>query len=646
MKELQKREEVKQAKEKKDMNKLVVEEKKKEQIGKKNEIDKKEAKPKGKKPIKVKQEQVNQKNKTLKEGERQEQKREENSINEQVLKIEKQEEIEKKQSDINQTQAKITTKESLEENIEKKENQEPTIAILEENETSQQESQEEEEKNKQTKKRKMMVRVLAIVSIVLLLAITIFSTIFALLHKASDKIIHGVTIQGIDVSGLTQEEATNQLNEILSEQLKKDIILTYGEFKTLITPEQIEMKFNIIEAVDLAYSLGRKGNIIKDNYTILQGYVTKIAITPNYFYNDELLTNFIESTEGNLPNIVKQSGYSIDGKNLMIDKGEKGTGIQKDILKRQMIEACTDIEQKETSIEIPTIEQLPEKIDLQKIRTEIYKEAKDAYYTQNPFTIYPHVNGVDFGISIEEAQNLLDNTTEQTITIPLNITIPKITTNHIGTEAFPNLLATFSTTFSTSNANRTTNIKLATNKINGVVLMPGETFSYNQVVGQRTAAAGYKTAAVYVGGKVENGIGGGICQVSSTLYNTALRANLEIVKRYNHRFATGYVPLSTDATVSWGGPDFVFKNSRKYPVKVVANVNGGKITVSMYGCKEETEYEVIIQSQTLQTIPMQTVYRTNLALPKGTTKKVQKGHGGYKSRAYRNNCYQPILMHN
>lgn len=236
---------------------------------------------------------------------------------------------------------------------------------------------------------------------------------------------------------------------------------------------------------------------------------------------------------------------------------------------------------------------------------------------------------------MEEATNLLNNSNEQTITIPLKITEPSVTTNQIGTEAFPNLISTFSTTFSTSNSNRTTNIRLASNKINGVVLMPGEEFSYNTVVGPRTAAAGYKTAAVYVGGRVENGIGGGICQVSSTLYNTALRANLQIIKRSNHRFATGYVPLSTDATVSWGGPEFVFKNSRKHPIKIVSQVNGGRITVSIYGCKEDVEYEVVIQSQTLQTIPMKTEYRTNPALPQGTKKTVQKGHGGYKSRAYR-----------
>ncbi len=163
----------------------------------------------------------------------------------------------------------------------------------------------------------------------------------------------------------------------------------------------------------------------------------------------------------------------------------------------------------------------------------------------------------------------------------------------------------------------------------------GETFSYNKVVGQRTAQAGYKPAAAYSGGKVIQELGGGICQVSSTLYNTALRANLEIVKRSNHRFSTGYVPLSTDATVSWGGPEFIFKNSRKYPVKIVAHVNGGKITVEIYGCKEEVEYEVEIKSETIQVIPTKVEYVKNPNLPQGTQRKIQNGHGGYRSRAYR-----------
>lgn len=491
---------------------------------------------------------------------------------------------------------------------------------------------------KETKKSDGLQRytkIIAIVSILLIIGLMIFSTIFAFMNKKSDRIVDGVFVKGIDVSGLTREEATNKINEMFKNQLKKDITLKHNEFETVVTPEQIEMNFKLNEAIDLAYGIGRTGKILKDNYDIINAKLSKIDINPAYSYNSEILTDFILSTEGNLPDIVKQSSYSIDGDKLIIDKGQKGVAIEQESLKKQIVEASNKLSDESIIIEVPIIEKEPNAIDLQKIRTEIYKEQKDAYYTQNPFAIYPHVNGVDFAISIEEAQKLLNTTTENVVIIPLKITTPEITTNKIGVEAFPNLLATYSTTFSTRNTGRTTNIKLASNKVNGVVLMPGDEFSFNTVVGKRTAAAGYKSAAVYVNGKVENGIGGGICQVSSTLYNTALRANLEIVKRSNHRFSTGYVPLSTDATVSWGGPEFVFKNSRKYPIKIVSQVNGGRITVSIYGCKEDVEYDVVIQSQTLQVIPMKTIYRTNTSLPKGTTKKVQTGHAGYKSRAYR-----------
>lgn len=542
-------------------------------------------------------------------------------------------ETEAKQEIQNEIIEEVKEESTLEQTQEKVE-EKPEVTVLEESEDKEPEK-ETSNKTKNVDGLYRYTKVIAIVSAILLIAAMVFSVIFALINKSNDKIVKGVSIKGIDVSNLTREQATEQLNEVLKKQLKKDITLKHADFETVVMPEQIEMNFKLQETVDLAYSIGRTGNILKDNYAILNANLSKIEINPAYSYNDELLTNFITSTEGNLPDVVKQSSYAIEGSNLIIDKGQKGVNIDKESLKKQIIEVCNSFKEDVATIEIPVIEQQPNVIDLTKIRSEIYKEAKDAYYTKDPFTVYPHVNGVDFAVSLEEAQNLLNNSNENTITIPLKITKPKITTNQIGTEAFPNLLATYSTTFSASNTNRTTNIRLASNKINGVVLMPGETFSYNKVVGKRTAAAGYKSAAVYVAGRVENGIGGGICQVSSTLYNTALRANLEIVKRSNHRFATGYVPLSTDATVSWGGPEFVFKNSRKYPVKIVSHVNGGRITVSIYGCKEEVEYDVVIQSQTLQTIPMKTVYRTNTSLPKGTKKTVQKGHGGYKSRAYR-----------
>lgn len=475
---------------------------------------------------------------------------------------------------------------------------------------------------------------ISVIAVILFIAVIIFSTVFGLKNRKSDKIVNGISIKGIDVSGLTKEEARNKINELVNKKTVDNISLVHGDYEISLIPEQIEAKFGIEDAVDMAYSVGRSGKLLKDNYSIVNSYLSKIKITPSFTYNDEALTKFISGISENLPDTVKQSDYYIDNNNLIIYKGKTGVVVKEEELKKSILENITNLKSSEEIIDIPTEAKEPEAIDLQKIYNEIHKEAQDAYYTKEPFTVHPHVNGVDFNISMEEAISLLNGEAEE-VTIPLKITKPKVTTNQIGTEAFPNLLASYSTTFSTSNGNRSTNIRIASNKINGVVLMPGEQFSYNTAVGKRTAAAGFKPAAAYSGGKVVQELGGGICQVSSTLYNSVLRANLEIVKRSNHRFATGYVPLSTDATVSWGGPEFVFKNSRKYPIKIVSSVSGGRIKVDIYGCKEEVEYEVQIKSETLQTIPMKTVYRTNTALPAGTQKTVQKGHGGYKSRAYR-----------
>lgn len=250
---------------------------------------------------------------------------------------------------------------------------------------------------------------------------------------------------------------------------------------------------------------------------------------------------------------------------------------------------------KNRTLDIATSIKQPSKIKIEKIYEEVHKEAKDAYYTQNPFSVYPSENGLDFAISLEEASQMLEEEKEE-YTIPLKILYPKVTTNMIGTEAFPDLLSSYSTNYNARDTDRTTNLKLAANKINGTVLMPGETFSYNQVVGARTIAAGYKEAPIYVQGQVVDGLGGGICQITSTLYNAVLYANLEIVERSNHQFVPSYVTASRDATVVYGSIDFKFRNNRNYPIKLICSVANGVASFQIFGLKTDNEYEVVISS--------------------------------------------------
>jgi vancomycin resistance protein YoaR len=138
------------------------------------------------------------------------------------------------------------------------------------------------------------------------------------------------------------------------------------------------------------------------------------------------------------------------------------------------------------------------------------------------------------------------------------------------------------TYFNANNRNRSFNIALAAKTINNHVVFPGETFSFNQVVGKRTAAKGYLLASVIVRGELSEGIGGGICQVSSTMFNSVDRAGLKIVQRYSHSRNVPYVPSGRDATVSWDGPDFTFQNQYNQPILIRSNAGGGTLIVTIY----------------------------------------------------------------
>ena len=242
--------------------------------------------------------------------------------------------------------------------------------------------------------------------------------------------------------------------------------------------------------------------------------------------------------------------------------------------------------------------------------------------------------GLDFEISMEEAKKIVSEEKE-TYTIPLKITKPKVKTADLGNKIFKQTLSKYTTIYDAGNTSRSTNIAIAARTINGKIILPGETFSYNGTLGNTSKDKGYQLGGAYVNGKVVPAYGGGICQVSSTLYNAALYANLEIVERYNHSYAVSYVPAGRDATVSYGGKDFKFKNTRSYPIKIEASGKNGVISVSLKGIKETKEYNIEITSKVLSTSPYETTYQNNDSLAEGKQKVIQVGHNGLKSKAYK-----------
>ena len=452
-----------------------------------------------------------------------------------------------------------------------------------------------EKSNKRVKK----ISLLTIGSIVIILFILfVLLMIFSIINNNDIKIKKGVSIEGIDVSELTKEEAKIKIQKELLNNLGTEISFQYGEDLYPIALEQINVKYDLDSAVEKAYSVGRSGTLINKNIETLKLKKKPINYTIDVSFDEIALDSCIIDISNKLPEQVEQPSYYIDDGNVIITSGKIGKAAQNDETKEIVTKALNEKSFKDTYYDIPTYDRYPDEIDVDKIHNEVYREVKDAYYTVEPRMVYPEEVGIDFAESVDEIKKQISAEKKDEYEVPLKYTPANITVNDLGAEAFPDKLGSFSTAY-VNNANRTTNLRLAASKINGTVIMPGETFSYNTIVGERTIAAGYRNAAIYENGQVVDGLGGGICQVSSTLYNSALYSNLEIVERTNHMFLTTYVGGGRDATVAYGSLDFKFKNNRDYPIKIGATVEGGYCTVAIYGLRKDNDYDVeIVTSKT------------------------------------------------
>ena len=490
-------------------------------------------------------------------------------------------------------------------------------------------SQEIKNEKKQISKAKKIIISIIIVAIVALL----FSTVFALTNINNEKIISGVTIKGIEVSGLTKEEAIAKLETVYTEKMNKNIMLQYEELESELNPTLMEVNYDVEKAVNEACSLGRSGNIFVNNFNILGTLIGKRDFNVDMTMNEETTKQTINDIGANLPGILIESSYSVEDDELIITRGKEGVVISSDTLLSQVKEMLNDIHETENVIKIPVETKTPQEIDVDKIHSEIYQEAQDAYYTKEPFTVYPEVEGIDF--DVEKAKEMIASEVKDEYVIELIITKPKVTLEDIGTEAFPDRLSTFSTRYDASDKDRTTNLVIACRKLNGKVIMPGETFSYNETLGPRTYAAGYRNGKIYSNGQVVDGLGGGICQISSTLYNAALMSDMEIVERRNHQFVTSYVDKGRDATVVYGATDFRFKNTRTYPIRLVASATGGVATVSVYGIKEaDKEYTYSFRTDVISTIPYTTKYVEDSSLATGKEVVTQNGTNGLVCKTY------------
>lgn len=439
---------------------------------------------------------------------------------------------------------------------------------------------------------KISLIILGIIVVLAVIAVTAFSVV----NNKDTNIKQGISIEGIDVSNLSKESAKQKVQTEFLDKLDNTMYFQYGESQYSLALEQIDVKYKLDEAIEKAYSYGRSGSLIAQDIQIIKLKKQPENIKIEVSYDEIALDACIVDISAKLPEQVEQPSYYIEDGNLIITSGKIGKAALNDETKQIISDALNNKNFKDVYYDIPTYDKYPDEIDVDKIHSEIYREVKDAYYTVEPRMVYADETGVDFQESVETVKEQIASEKKSEYEVPLKYTPANVTVNDIGQDAFPDQLATTSTVY-VNNANRTTNLRLAANKINGTVLMPGETFSYNTIVGERTIAAGYRNAAIYENGQVVDGLGGGICQVSSTLYNSVLKTNLEIVERTNHMFLTTYSPGGLDATVAYGSLDFKFKNNRSYPIKIAASVENGYCTVQIYGLRTDDDYQIELSSR-------------------------------------------------
>ena len=515
--------------------------------------------------------------------------------------------------------------------------------VKEETPKNAEETKQEILENKENKKRKAGAIVIILISV--LFIILIFSTIFAMIHSTKNTVAKGVRINGIDISGLTYEEARDKLDEAFKTILDVEIELSYKDYQYKVKAEDVGLAYDFQKELDEAYSIGRRGNLLQCNYQLIGAAFIGKDLKIDYKYNNADVDSLVDEVSKSVPGLVKDYSYYIEDDNLIINPGEDGIQVEKTKLKEKIVRDLNNrnplsiVEyfknEKET---IPCKFVKAEQIDIDKVYAEVHTTPENAYFIAATDTskakIFADVDGIDFAISIDEAKEKLKEEATEYV-IPLSRQKAEVTINDIGLEAFPNKLQEFSTRYDASNWGRSENLKIATDKISGTVLMPGDQFSFNGVVGERTVQAGYKNAAIFQGDQVVDGLAGGICQVSSTLYNAALLSNLQIDERYNHSFKTSYLEFGRDATVVYGVKDLKFTNTRSYPIKIEGSAENGVVTFTIYGIEEEEEYKINIIPVITSTIPYTTQTIVDNSLAPGSQQVYQGGYSGAKVTTYK-----------
>ena len=484
-------------------------------------------------------------------------------------------------------------------------------------------------------RNKQKMKVITIIVIILILLIAAFLGL-GTYSQNSNKFLKGVSINSIDISGKTREEAMQVLKEQQASLDSLTYVLAHKNREIVLSGDEIDLHYDT-KAIDIAYTYGRDGNLFENSLTALKSlFNAQYDVPVNIDLDKDILNEKIAVLLEDEKDFVKDDSYEILDNEIVVEKGHDSVVANIPFITEKMVEAASGASSK-IDLAIDTNVESAQRVDFDKLYEIVFVEKANAECVEEESGEVEYKEEI-IGISFDKEKAKEDYSNlkaGETLKIALIEDEPEITTENLEDVLFGDVLATYKTNYIASNVDRSTNLEVAARNINGTIILPGEEFSYNKEVGQRTYANGFKDAHIFSGGKVVDGLGGGICQISSTLYNAVLMADLEVVERKNHMMYPEYVKPSLDATVVWGSIDFRFKNNRETPIKIVATVKNGVATTTIYGKKSENEPIIEIESVIEKTIPYTTVTEYDKNMDEGTTVVTQSPVNGYVSKAYR-----------
>ena len=450
-------------------------------------------------------------------------------------------------------------------------------------------------KTKLTRKKTAALKILAVILLVAAASVGIA----AIQISGYDKIFPNVYVDDIALEGKTADEALALLDEKYSNEKISGLCLslvcrdTEKEFPL----DSLSIEFKNRETVANALDVGGHKNRAARVLIFIFQKLHKTHLDPVFDYDAKALEQAISSVTSayeiepvgftfNIePNQVTLHG-EVNG--VMVDRKLAASEAEAQI--KAMRFGKIIMEPKETE---------PEPLDFDDFYKWLTSDAVNAYYEKDEngkIIVHPEkLKCIVDKATVKDAINKIKESPDNTAVFAVTTEAPAETAETLQKNLYIDKLSSYSTSYGGSAA-RINNVRLSTGRIDGYEMLPDEEFSYDKTILPRNYSNGYQAAPVYVGNKVESGMGGGICQPSSTLYCAALYANLQILERHNHSLMVSYLPAGLDATIAEGVLDLRFKNSTGYPIKISASASGGIVTFSIWGYNPEHYSAEILRS--------------------------------------------------